>query len=61
MGSYVICTDTHLDGTGWQEKPGGPLAAAREFVLQNQGFEIDRSLDRYFISANISGYLKRVR
>lgn len=59
-GSYLICTDTHLDGTSWMEKPEGPLAAVREFIAGNPSFKIDRSLDRYFISANISGYLRRV-
>ena len=60
-GSYIVVTDTHLDGTHWVERKSGPLAAVREFVVGTDEFEVDRRVDRYFISANISGYLKRVK
>ncbi|HIC68504.1 MAG TPA: cephalosporin hydroxylase, partial [Candidatus Latescibacteria bacterium] len=59
-GSYIIVTDTHLDGTHWVSRKEGPLAAVNEFIAGTDEFEIDRQVDRYFISANISGYLKRV-
>ncbi len=60
-GSYIVVTDTHLDGTHWVGRADGPLAAVNEFVAGTDEFEIDRQVDRYFISANISGYLKRVK
>lgn len=59
--SYIVVTDTHLDGTHWVGRADGALAAVNEFVAGTDEFEIDRQVDRYFISANISGYLKRVK
>ena len=60
-GSYMVVTDTHLDGTHWVSRKPGPLAAVEIFIAGSDDFEIDRRVDRYFISANISGYLKRVK
>lgn len=61
QGSYIVVTDTHLDGTHWVRREDGPLAAVNEFIAGTDEFEIDRRVDRYFISANISGYLKRIK
>ena len=55
-GSYLIVTDTQLDrfvGTP------GPLAAVGEFLETNQSFAIDRSRERFMVSATFSGFLKR--
>lgn len=60
-GSYLVVSDTHLDGTHWIERRDGPMAAVRAFLDGNDEFEIDSSIDRYFISANLSGYLRRVK
>lgn len=60
-GSYMVVTDTPLDGTHRVSREPGPLAAVNAFIASNDDFEIDRRVDRYFISANISGYLKRVK
>jgi cephalosporin hydroxylase len=55
-GSYMIVTDTQLDR--FVGEPG-PLAAVNEFLMTNRAFIIDRSRERFLVSATFSGFLKR--
>lgn len=55
-GSYLIVSDTHLDH--FFGAPG-PLEAVRAFLKTNSDFTQDRSRERYLISANFSGWLKK--
>ncbi len=38
----------------------GPLPAVREFLRENENFVIDRNCERYLLTYNPCGYLKRV-
>jgi len=38
----------------------GPLPAVREFLLKDKRFEIDRSCERYLLTYNPCGYLKKI-
>ena len=66
-GSYFIVEDGVVDvfdarsapQLGWHEP--GPLAAIREFLAEDDRFEADRSRERYLITYNPCGFLKRVR
>ena len=60
LGSYIIVQDT---GIGKPAKPWFPWAshAVEEFMRNNDRFEIDRSRQRYIVTNNPDGYLKRVR
>jgi len=40
---------------------GGPLAATREFLRGNKEFVVDASRERYILTNNPEGYLKRIR
>ncbi len=69
MGSYLIVEDGNVDqfvpGAGggmFGDFPdGGPLVAIREFMKDSTEFEVDRDRERYILTQNPEGYLKRVR
>lgn len=63
-GSYFIVEDGivdlfhHGDGLGFEEE--GPLAATEEFLAGNPGFAVDGSRERYLLTYNPRGFLKRI-
>ena len=66
VGSYLIVEDGVVDvfdrrhsKLGW-DKPG-PLAAAREFLEEDDRFEIDQERERYLITYSPGGFLRRVK
>jgi len=62
--SYFIIKDGIVDlfhygdGLGFQES--GPLAAVEEFLSRNSNFIVDVSRERYVLTYNPKGFLKRV-
>ena len=64
LNSYFIIEDGivdlyhHGDGLGFEEK--GPLAAIEYFLKQNPHFVIDSSCERYLLTYNPKGFLKRI-
>jgi cephalosporin hydroxylase len=66
VGSYFIVEDGVVDLfdasaaplLGW-DRPG-PLAAIREFLEEDRRFVVDEDCERYLITYNPRGYLKRV-
>lgn len=69
VGSYLIVEDGIVDqihpdsteGLFGDFTDGGPLRATWEFLQENDNFVVDRSRERYIITYNPEGYLKRVR
>jgi cephalosporin hydroxylase len=57
-GSYLVVEDGHLNA--WQDHGPGPLEAVAEFLAENDRFEIDRSLEKFMMTFNPSGYLRCV-
>lgn len=68
-GSYLIVEDGIVDqflpgaAHGWfcDFPDGGPLPAIRQFLKENKDFEVDASRERYILTQNPEGYLKRIR
>jgi cephalosporin hydroxylase len=61
VGSYVVVEDTILGGHPvWPDFGPGPKGAAKEIVEQGE-FMPDLSLERYALTFNVEGFLKRVR
>jgi cephalosporin hydroxylase len=60
VGCYVIVEDSNI-GRIRKDLMPGPLEAIQTFLATNDGFEIDRSREKFLITFNPSGYLKRVR
>ena len=62
VGSYIVVEDTHAGGhpiSGRHRR--GPWAAVETFLAENDAFEIDESMHKFFMTFNPRGYLKRVR
>jgi cephalosporin hydroxylase len=61
VGSYLIVEDTHFNGHPVLPKHGrGPWEAAAEFVAANPEFVVDREAEKFLLTFNPRGYLKRV-
>ena len=62
-GSYFVVEDGIMDlfrpGDGLGSYEPGPLAAAREFLADHPEFEADPRRERYLITYNPGGFLKR--
>lgn len=55
FGQYLIVEDTW-----WKaESGGGPMQAVDEFLLRHPEFDIDPDCERYIITNNPGGFLKR--
>src|SRR4030095_3652992 len=61
-GSYLIVQDTHFNGHPILPKFGpGPMEAVQEFLRSNRDFEPDPSREKFGMTFNPGGFLKRVR
>ena len=59
---YLIVEDTIVNGNPLRPEFGpGPLEAVEQFVEQTTDWLIDRSKEKFLLSFNRSGYLKRVK
>ncbi|HEV2071626.1 MAG TPA: CmcI family methyltransferase [Acidimicrobiales bacterium] len=64
VGSYLIVEDGIVDLFGPHESLGvlygGPLPATQEFLRRNSGFQVDSERERYLLTYNPRGFLRRV-
>ncbi len=60
-GCYLIVEDTNVNGhpTNLEHGPG-PMEAVEEFMQGNSQFVIDRDRERFMMTLNPSGYLKKL-
>jgi cephalosporin hydroxylase len=60
-GSYMIVEDSNINGhpimPNWGE---GPFEAIEEFLKKNDSFEIDQKCEKFYITFNPNGYLKKI-
>jgi cephalosporin hydroxylase len=62
VGGYIIVEDTNVNGHPVSPNYGpGPMEAIEEFFLENHDFEIDMSREKFYMTFNPRGHLKRVR
>ena len=67
LNSYLVVRDTQLMGHPiplrmyTHEGNEGPFEAVQEFMAGNKSFVIDRQRERFLLTANLSGFLKRVK
>jgi len=62
-GSYFVVEDSLADFTSGVMRPSikdGPTMAILEFLETNHDFDIDKECERYLLTANPMGYLKRI-
>ncbi len=61
-GSYCVVEDGNVGGHPVAREHGpGPLEAARAFVAENPDFAVDRAREKFYLTFNPEGYLRRVR
>jgi cephalosporin hydroxylase len=61
-GSYCIVEDSNINGHPVSREDGaGPMEAIHTFLAENDAFEIDRSREKFYLTFNPSGYLKRIK
>lgn len=61
-GSYLIVEDTNLNGHPLHPEFGpvpGPMEAIEEFLRQNNYFTIDKSKEKFYLTFNPGGYLRK--
>ncbi len=61
-GLYLVVEDTHFNGHPILPKWGpGPMEAVSAFLEDHRDFAVDRSREKFLMTFNPSGYLKKVR
>lgn len=61
-GSYMIVEDSNRNGHPIEPETGpGPMEAIYEFFKNNKEFEIDKSREKFILTWNPNGYLKKIR
>jgi cephalosporin hydroxylase len=62
LGSYIIVEDTNVNGHPTFASYGeGPYEAVEEFLSTNTDFAVDDSKEKFLLTFNPKGYLKRVK
>jgi cephalosporin hydroxylase len=62
VGDYLVVEDTNVNGNPtYQEYGPGPMEAVEKFLSQTNEFIIDRRCERFLLTMNPRGYLRRVR
>ena len=60
--SYMIVEDSNVNGhpimPNWGE---GPFEAIEEFLNNNDSFEIDKDREKYYMTFNPNGYLRKIK
>ena len=61
-GSYMIVEDSNVNGhpvvSNWGD---GPFEAIQEFLIHNDSFEIDKDREKYYMTFNPNGYLRKIK
>jgi cephalosporin hydroxylase len=61
-GSYCVVEDGNIGGHPVRREFGaGPFEAVRAFLAETDDFEIDRAREKFYLTFNPGGYLRRVR
>jgi cephalosporin hydroxylase len=58
-GCYLIVEDTNIGGNPVPSADPGPMAAVERFLASNSDFEADRDRERFLMTLNPKGYLRR--
>lgn len=61
-GSYLIVEDTNINGHPVAPDFGpGPMEAVKKFLRENKSFVIDETKEKFYLTFNPKGYLKRIK
>jgi len=60
-GNYLIVEDTSMGGHPvWPELDSGPMEAVERYMKINHDFEIDSNQEKFLLTFNPKGYLKKI-
>ncbi|MCW4009513.1 MAG: cephalosporin hydroxylase family protein [Candidatus Bathyarchaeota archaeon] len=60
-GSYLVVEDTNINGHPvCLDFGAGPMEAVDEFLKEHRDFIVDTSKEKFFVTFNPSGYLKKI-
>jgi cephalosporin hydroxylase len=60
-GSYIIVEDTNINGHPIRPEFGaGPMEALEAFLYENKDFAVDTGREKFMLTCNPKGYLKRI-
>ena len=60
-GSYMIVEDSNVNGHPIIPNWGlGPFEVIQEFLQENNFFEINKSKEKFYLSCNPNGYLRKI-
>jgi len=61
VGSYMIVEDSNLNGHPTYSSHGpGPWEAVQQFIKKYKNFEVDKNRERFLMTFNPNGYLKKI-
>lgn len=60
-GSYMVVEDTIINNPVLPEYGPGPMEAVQEFLEENADFMIDNDKEKFYLTSNPNGYLKKTR
>ncbi len=61
-GNYLIVEDTNINGHPVLPGYGdGPMEAVEEFLKENKNFIVDKSKEKFYMTFNPKGYLRKIR
>jgi cephalosporin hydroxylase len=61
LGDYMIVEDTNVNGhPAWPGFGPGPMEAVNRFLSERQDFAVDARCERFLMTLNPRGYLRRV-
>jgi cephalosporin hydroxylase len=61
-GSYLVVEDTNVNGhPSFPAHGPGPWEAVQEFLASTDAFEVDRNCERFLLTFNPGGWLRRVK
>lgn len=61
VGGYFIVEDGNVDVLNWERFTPGPKVAVQRFLAENDDFMIDRSREKFGVTYNPDGFLKRIK
>lgn len=61
-GNYLVVEDTQLNGHPVTPNYGpGPMEAVKEFLKENKNFVVDKNKEKFYMTFNPNGYLKKIK
>ncbi len=61
VGGYFVVEDGNVDVLNWERFTPGPKVAVQRFLAENDDFMIDRSREKFGVTYNPDGFLKRIK